>query len=347
MARFHGRIASNRETWSSAPIWGHAQNNPIMPITEQDANDLRRAGIHTIGQIYDAGDGIQIDSHMPIRLKPAGIDNRVWDKVIQVHRGIARQTIQRGGKSIAENGLHTLRRVGTFSHIYRKFYKDSLALDIKAPPSFYTRRRDGLPVPSLDAYCKAYTQVLTSSNATTAAITFSFAALNRTVWTAKKQAQSGNAGGRRQEEGIDTGTCTLCARVEDTAHILTDCNAYSYRLWERFGELLTATHRKVNPDAPRVSLTFSNIMYHTPILSLPVDQTKKICAVIMEIKRDIYVRRTDRCIAGEGRGGGRLYTDQRLDMHVSIACHRVMKIIESKGKEPGIVDELRRTCIEG
>ena len=73
--------------------------------------------------------------------------------------------------------------------------------------------------------------------------------------TAKKQAQSGNAGGRRQEEGIDTGTCTLCGRVEDTAHILTDCNAYSYRLWERFGELLTATHRKVNPDTPRVSLT--------------------------------------------------------------------------------------------
>jgi hypothetical protein len=88
---------------------------------------------------------------MPIRLKPAGLDNRVWDKVIQVHRGIARQTIQRGGKSIAENGLHTLRRVGTFSHIYRKFYKDNLALDIKAPPSFYSRRRDGLPVPSLDA----------------------------------------------------------------------------------------------------------------------------------------------------------------------------------------------------
>jgi hypothetical protein len=76
---------------------------------------------------------------------------------------------------------------------------------------------------------------MTCPNTTTAAIAFNFAALNRTVWTARKQTLSGNAGGGRQNEPVDPGTCDLCGAVEDTAHILTDCNNYSYKLFaQRF-----------------------------------------------------------------------------------------------------------------
>ncbi len=77
-----------------------------------------------------------------------------------------------------------------------------------------------MPLPSLTEYCKAYTNIMTNTTASTSAITFSFAVLNRTVWTAKKQALSGNAGGNRQEEELDTGNCILCGMPEDTAHIL-------------------------------------------------------------------------------------------------------------------------------
>jgi hypothetical protein len=68
---------------------------------------------------------------------------------------------------------------------------------------------------------------MTCTYTSTAVTAFNFAALNRTVWKAKKQALSGNAGGRRQNEPIDSGRCKLCDGIEDTAHILTDCNGYS------------------------------------------------------------------------------------------------------------------------
>ncbi len=87
---------------------------------------------------------------------------------------------------ISDYNIALVRRVGTLSHINRKLYKESLQDEIKAPPSFYTRRADQLPLPSLTDYCQAYTNIMTNSTASTAAITFSFAVLNRTVWTAKK-----------------------------------------------------------------------------------------------------------------------------------------------------------------
>jgi hypothetical protein len=156
---------------------------------------------------------------------------------------------------------------------------------------------------------------MSNSTASTAAITFSFAVLNRTVWTAKKQALSGNAGGNRQEEEPDTGNCTLCGMPEDTAHILVNCNNYSYRAWERVSMAITEACRTLDPDNGRISLTFSNIMYHTAILSLPLIFKKQITAFLLEFKRDIYARRTERCVGeGGGRGAGRMYTDQRIDI---------------------------------
>jgi hypothetical protein len=143
------------------------------------------------------------------------------------------------------------------------------------PPSFYTRRADRLPLPPLTEYCRAYTNIMTNNIATTTAITFSFAVLNRTVWTAKKQALPGNAGGNRQEEVLDSGQCTLCGQTEDTAHILVNCNNYSYRAWERTSAIITAACRNLDLENGRVNLTFSNIMYHTNILSLPQPYKKQ------------------------------------------------------------------------
>ncbi len=94
--------------------------------------------------------------------------------------------------------------------------------------------QDGLPLPDVNTYCSAYEKLMTCHSTTTAATAFNFAALNRTVWTARKQVQSGNAGGGRQREPVGHGECDLCGEVEDTAHVLADCNGYSYRIWELF-----------------------------------------------------------------------------------------------------------------
>jgi hypothetical protein len=159
---------------------------------------------------------------------------------------------------------------------------------------------------------------MTCTYISTAATAFNFALLNRTIWTGKKQALSGNAGGGRQNEPLDSGRCKLCDSIEDTAHILTDCNGYSYKLWERFNVHVTAACRRINQESGRISVTFNNIMYFTRIDALARDHVTRVRALIMELKRDIYVSRTERYLSD--RPQGRKYTDQRIDMHIFNAC---------------------------
>jgi hypothetical protein len=111
-------------------------------------------------------------------------------------------------------------------------------------------------------YKQAYNTVIKATYATTRAIAFSFAVLNRTVWTARKQFLSGDAGGlgNGEDRDPDDGNCILCGEQEDTAHILTNCDAYSYRLWEIFNAILTETGRQLDPQNGLVSLNFLNIM---------------------------------------------------------------------------------------
>jgi hypothetical protein len=345
MANFHKKLEKRGATWFTAPLWGHSGNNPITPLTDTDCRALRTANIHNIGQLYDTGDGMTFDSHTPLRQKPTGLGQDTWDRAIQIHSAMKREQKYRGGMHISENSIVLVRRVGTFSHINRKLYKEALQDEIKAPPSFYTRRADRLPLPPLTEYCQAYTNIMTNNIATTTAITFSFAVLNRTVWTAKKQALSGNAGGNRQDEVLDSGQCTLCGQTEDTAHILVNCNNYSYRAWERTSAIITAACRNLDPENGRVSLTFSNIMYHTNILSLPQTYKKQIAAFLLELKRDIYVRRTERCTGeNEGRWAGRIYTDQRIDIHIFMACDRVIQMAKYRGKTAPLLEQMCLAC---
>jgi hypothetical protein len=133
---------------------------------------------------------------------------------------------------------------------------------------------------------------------------------------------------------------------EDTAHILVNCNNYSYRAWERVSMAITEACRTLDPDNGRISLTFSNVMYHTAILSLPLIFKKQITAFLLEFKRDIYARRTERCVGeGGGRGAGRMYTDQRIDIHISMACNRVLHIVQYKGKTAVLLEQIKLVCL--
>jgi hypothetical protein len=95
-------------------------------------------------------------------------------------------------------------------------------------------------------------------------------------------------------------------------------------------------------------------MYFTQVTGLPPIHAKYVLALLIELKRDIYVRRTERCIDrdSEERQLGRLrrarvYTDQRLDMHISIACSRIGRMMALKGKDAGILNTLRDMCLAG
>jgi hypothetical protein len=95
-------------------------------------------------------------------------------------------------------------------------------------------------------------------------------------------------------------------------------------------------------------------MYFTQVTGLPPAHEKYILALLIELKRDIYVRRTERCIDRDSEGGhpgrvrrARIYTDQRIDMHISMACSRIGKILALKGKDAGILNTIRDICLDG
>jgi hypothetical protein len=181
MARFCTTLDHRQATWHTAPLWGHTANNLILPITEPEAATLRQAGIHTIGQIYDAGDGVNVHSHMPLRIRPPGADGGTWGKVTQIRHAMLRMQILREGVGISDTTRNIIRRTGTYSHLNRLLYKEQQAKEIKAPPSFFTRQQDRMPLPPIHAYCKAYEKLMACTYTSTAATAFNFAALNRTV----------------------------------------------------------------------------------------------------------------------------------------------------------------------
>jgi hypothetical protein len=109
--------------------------------------------------------------------------------------------------------------------------------------------------------------------------------------------------------------------------------------------IITTACRALDPENGRISLTFSNIMYHTNILSLPQTYKKQITAFLLEFKRDIYVRRTERCTGENGeRRAGRIYTDQRINIHISIACDRVIQMTNYRGKTATLLEQMRLFC---
>jgi len=117
MARFCGKLENRQATWHVAPLWGHTCNNPIAPVTEQDSATLRRVGIHTVGQIFDPGDGITVHSHLPAVPKPGALPDCLWNKVLCIRGAMARKQILRQGTHITENAQHIVRRTGTYSHV--------------------------------------------------------------------------------------------------------------------------------------------------------------------------------------------------------------------------------------
>jgi hypothetical protein len=75
-------------------------------------------------------------------------------------------------------------------------------------------------------------------------------------------------------------------------------------------------------------LTSSTKISCTGIAGLPSAHEILILTLLIELKCDIYVRRTERCISRElvvgpldRVRGVKIYTDQRLDMHILYPLH--------------------------
>ena len=107
-----------------------------------------------------------------------------------------------------------------WSRLYRKVNRKSIDQGIAGPPSFFTRRRDGIPVPTLDKFMQGYTNIF-KMRLSSKTLENSFLVMNRQVWTNQKQhlstVQNENIGEAVSDRcgfcGQQKPQCTCCLSV--------------------------------------------------------------------------------------------------------------------------------------
>ncbi len=73
--------------------------------------------------------------------------------------------------------------------LYRKLCRKSVDALIQGPPSFYTRRRDGIPVPPLDWFMTGYKNFF-KMDIPSKTLENSYLVMNRQIWTNEKSFSS-------------------------------------------------------------------------------------------------------------------------------------------------------------
>lgn len=144
-----------------------------------------------------------------------------------------------------------------YSKIVRILSSQKVNQSLPGPPSYFTRRREGYPLPPLEEFMRGYQNIMSLDIPSKTKET-AFLIMNRQIWTSKKgslvNANRGIEGGR--------GECSLCAQIENTQHLLMECEAYSSKIWEILSK--TINELKIHKGHAQLKLHTYNVMYHIP-----------------------------------------------------------------------------------
>jgi hypothetical protein len=165
------------------------------------------------------------------------------------------------GVGIPEIGTLEALEGARWSKIYRNLYRDGVDSGMPGPPSYFTRRRDGIPVPSLSKFMAGYAKIF-KLKLSSKTLENSYLVMNRQIWTNIKQFYS-TAGGEEQSRP----ECTLCGMPETTTHFMFECEEYSEPLWTKLESIINEM-LAVNAlgDNLHIRLHAYNIMYNTMIV---------------------------------------------------------------------------------
>lgn len=144
-----------------------------------------------------------------------------------------------------------------YSKIVRILSSQKVNQSLPGPPSYFTRRREGYPLPPLGEFMRRCQNIMCLDIPSKTKET-AFLIMNRQIWTSKKgslvNANRGIEGGR--------GECSLCAQIENTQHLLMECEAYSFKIWEILSK--TINELKIHKGHAQLKLHTYNVMYHIP-----------------------------------------------------------------------------------
>jgi len=323
------KLNEGSREWLSASIAGHGSATHMGGISEGEGFTLLGYGFTHVGQLFATNNLTgQINTAEDTTYPDLLAQRHPW--TIIKCKALRRELAGRGGHlppppCSFSTAIASLK----FSGLYRKLKRAKINDLIKAPPSYITRQKDGLSVPSLSEYMSGYKRIF-GMGLPSKTLETSFHVLNRQTWTNNKWYLS-----QRGEGGDRSKQCTLCGATENTQHMIFECPEYSEIVWEVISEAINSSMDNQN----NITIHMHNVMYNLPIKKLEKKHDNQIQTYIQEIKRNIIYRRYLRC--QNPNRAQIIYNRDRIIAHCIITCKKEIAFRKYQNKNHAFLESIK------
>jgi hypothetical protein len=335
MAKMLELNENSSDGWMTANIAGHTAMHDLYRISAADGIMLENYGLTYVGQLFGKDDltgrimtGVDIEYPEDMTANYAGLIMKCKNLRSLLHG--CRVT---GGTALG-SFIHITEGF-KYSGLYRKLSRGARDASLPGPPSYFTRRKDGIPVPALDLFMTGYKNLF-KMDIPSKTLENSYLVMNRQVWTNEKNFLSRD-GGQGREQLDDS--CKLCGIKENTMHLMFECENYSEPLWATTEYIIKETVRRVGngEDSYNIRLHAFLIMYSVTT-GVPSKHVKDIMILIQEIKRNIVYRRFKRETSNVGVT---TFGRHRLLAHLSITVQKIQSLRKYQGKTNTFFDTMQ------
>jgi hypothetical protein len=332
---------TSNEGWTTASIAGHTKAGDIFRISAADGVVLDHFGLTHVGRLFGRDDmtGLtrtELDAEYPIEMtdRYAGLVT----KCKNLRRRL--QGMRMPGNVVMGSFCHITQGI-KFSGLFRKMNRDNRDAALPGPPSYFTRRRDGIPVPPLDQFMRGYRNLF-KMDIPSKTLENSYLLMNRQVWTNEKSSLSRIGGGPEGEHPEDA--CKLCGTKENTMHLMFECGRYSEPLWKALGDIIKeAVARDSNGGENISNRMHAFLVLYNVTSSIPEKYRKYILILIQEIKRNIVLRRFKRETTDTGTTS---FGRTRLYAHIAIVNDKIRSLRKYQGKRNNFFDTINEIIKE-
>jgi hypothetical protein len=226
----------DKNSWGTANIAGHSSMSSLYEISAADGITLAHYNLTQVQQLFATH---ELTGTIDIN------QNATYPEQLQLGHPWIIEKCKNLRVQLKNMGRHGCRTMGNFfqnmggmrfSGLYRRMCRGALDASMPGPPSYFSRRRDGIPTPSLNLFMKGYRNLF-DMDISSKTLENSYLIMNRQIWTNEKQYLSTVDG----VEGANGPSCTLCGIRENTMHLMFECEQYSEPLWKTLEEIINTT----------------------------------------------------------------------------------------------------------
>ena len=326
----------DKDSWGTANIAGHSSMHTLYDISAADGITLAHYNFTHVLQLFGTQEltgtiDLNQNATYPEQLQL----NHPWITEKCKNLRIQIKNLGRNGCSIMGNFFQNMGGV-RFSGLYRRMRRGALDATMPGPPSYFSRRRDGIPTPALNLFMRGYRNLF-EMDISSKTLENSYLIMNRQIWTNEKQYLS-------TVDGVDAAngpSCALCGGRENTMHLMFECEQYSEPLWKELEGIINATIARINgrEQMPYRIEMHAFLVLYSVWRGAPCSQTGAIMALIQEIKRNIVFRRFKR----ETTNSAIRCDRARLLGHLLITVRKLESLRKYQGKNHEFYYEIQQT----